>query len=1178
METDEESDDSGSDVGEGTPEIGSPEFTATGLTPPHPQEDEIMDTSPDNPAVTEPPPVDPPHSPPHASVGVFTNELTGETARVVHVQVPSNTSDQTEAMTALIAGHMRAVTPADEVRLRAAEREIAAIAAGVTPEERSALLRAAERELSTAGHIRRIQRGGTGREQLEQLERRERREGREADDEGEGDDDSDDSDSEEENPYWANLKEDTSAPDKRELKAIEEMDEVSALNHEHWEKRVYEPLEDPEYVPGETARIEWSVKGVHGTPEKPNREKIMRSPSVKVGGYYWNIKYFPHGNDGTEQLSIYIECSLRPYEEVEKEEADAKEINDATNSKGSLATSQGANAVGIANQTATGNPPTSIPAHSSDIVDGENALAIPNVLEGETEASLMQILPVTPDEKDTKVEEPWGVAAQISCVIYNPNEPRVNATQKGCHRFYNDNPDWGWTRFHGPWDEIHKRQRFQRQALLRNDTLAFTAYIRTVKDDTKALWFHPPKDKPEWDTVAMTGVRAFECQHQSSAINAALSTWLHLKPIVDLVQNAYVPDPVREANQRMRPAVEELQIILEDDENNTSTDQQISLSQLMSILNHYGSNVDSNMDVVMIWEALRRVLNFEASGGDNMQTDIDLFSEFLLLKQPDPFIVEALPAPKHSSAKVASSYDLLNSSHMRPWQSYDGQPQQSLLRPSVLALELPRQSFSKESRKWKKLTNRLKLDETVHYNGAEYSLYGMIVHSGDLESKEYYSVIRPEGPGSRWLKYASDHSHRKVEVLTTKQAVRAHEGDDDKADGAAAVAYIVLYVISKSLPDILCTPFKCAAKHKEHAKDSQGSAIAVVDAASDPKNSEQEEMPVYIFNSDQFSSYTGRGLCDPWQGQDNEDNIREFRFPPKTTIEEVKKHLTERNAGDIELWPMNTTAPSARAYPGLLPYESHKCDSIDEMGQNSGGCRFWMAPAEPRPLPEADTSLLELQARAAVLPEYQEREALLVTQLSSAEDVLTRSNLQSSSSGTGDTDAEMIEAETMAEEETRPPPAQQTEAHLAAERRNEEIQQQLTSLRQVQQQQIQQQVEALARIQSEQIARIKYTYFLIKIFDAEQTTLRGVASKVVKSDAKISEEVKKLLKIESNESWDIYHERGIEISSRDSVKSHESFDSRCGGADGSIFIAQRRPTSAQYIPSSTSYLGRMTKP
>jgi len=38
----------------------------------------------------------------------------------------------------------------------------------------------------------------------------------------------------------------------------------------------------------------------------------MRSPSVLIDGYYWHIKVYPRGNEGTPLMSVYIECSTSP--------------------------------------------------------------------------------------------------------------------------------------------------------------------------------------------------------------------------------------------------------------------------------------------------------------------------------------------------------------------------------------------------------------------------------------------------------------------------------------------------------------------------------------------------------------------------------------------------------------------------------------------------------------------------------------------------------------------------------------------------------------------------------------------------------------------------------------------------------------------------------------------------
>ena len=476
METDEESEGSErSDLEveeEDTPQA-EPQAEGSGNAPS--TEGEAMDITPDNPASEQ----DTPNN--TATLSVQSNDQSTP-LHLVHVQIPQGTVD----------GALPVETPVEVVGLVDAP----------TPDShaREAAIRAIEQQMAEHANT-----NGTTREERPDPQV-------EAEGEGEGDDDSDDSTDEEEHPYWTNLKEDTSSPDERELKVIEDtIDETNAFDHEYWEKIAYEPLDDPEYVPGEAGRISWTVKGVHGTAEKPNREKIMRSPSVLIGGFYWNIKYYPHGNDGTEQISIYLECSPTPYEENQAKEDKSPATDEPQKLNESNSTSN-------SHDSSNGSPPEASTVPEAMVDDP----SVPDDAK-ETPEIVSQ-----PSHTIPKNEKPWGVAAQISCVIYNPDEPRVNAHQKGCHRFYNDNPDWGWTRFHGPWDEIHKRRRFQRQALLRNDTLAFTAYVRTVVDDTKALWWHPGKDKPEWDRYVFMftffqskmrfGVEAYlECTTQGSS-------------------------------------------------------------------------------------------------------------------------------------------------------------------------------------------------------------------------------------------------------------------------------------------------------------------------------------------------------------------------------------------------------------------------------------------------------------------------------------------------------------------------------------------------------------------------------------------------------------------------------------------------------------------------------------
>ena len=1124
METDEESEESDSGAEADTPDAASSEGATAGVSeateimiPPAAGHDEDMDTSPDNPAANENPP-----TPAHTNIVTTapTNEATGELTalRVVHVQMPPNDIDAAQILNAAIVG-------------------------GTThsPEEREARLLAAERELAALGSMRRAERVRAERN------RHEGRQGREAEDhEDRDDEDSEDSEDEEEAPFWASLKEDTSAPDEHELKMIEDtIDEVTALNHEHWERKAFEPLDDPEYVPGEGHRISWTVVGVHGTPDKPNKAKFMRSPSVLIDGFYWNIKYYPHGNDGTEQLSIYIECSPTPYEtaEAEAKKADTEEKKAATPAP-ALSADQGAIPVIDPEASASDNAPA---PPAEEAAPSVSVNAAPSAHADDMEATPTSVKKLEPEE-----EEPWGIPAQISCVIYNPNEPRVNFSQKGCHRFYNDNPDWGWTRFHGPWDEIHKRQRYQRQALLRNDTLSMTAYIRTFKDDTKALWWHPPKDKAEWDCMTMTGVRSFDCHHQSTALIAAISSWLHLTPIVDLIRNMHVPDPIWEANLRMRPAYEYLQDILDGDTGAAFTEErELDLLPLLKTLNFYGADVDGKMDVVMIWETLRRILNFEASGLNTVaeckSSGNNMFNDVLVLKQPDPFgndtnpsyqpqlrQIEAQESEAHSVQETIDLASHYKEKAFRMWRSFAGEEQNLVQNPAVLQIELHRQRFLKEARKWKKLTHRVELNETVVFNSYEYTLYGMIVHSGDLESKDYYSVIRPEGPGTRWLKYAGDNSHRKVEILTTKKAIYAHEGVGMSADGTAAVAYIALYVRTDRLSSVLCTPFKSKSLPQVVVEKSSGTITAGDGGLSDSKDNEeemQEDMPVYVYGSELFNEHTGRGLCDPWVEQNRGNWVKEFKFPPKTTISEIKKTLIDKAPGHVRLWPMFTMVSGANAYPSLN-FGNNAENSLEEIASQTGGCRFWMFSGGPDSTgatasPPAQPASEEQHARVAA--EAAQRAALLAAiRAEAAVDRII---------ATGD-DTEMAEAANTLQQEG-----------LAAT---------ITHDRQSLQQS-----SGMLSSESSNTTPTRTTYFLVKLFDTESQSLRGMGSHVVKSEAKISEEVKKLLKVDSHESWDLWIEQGLHIRPKDQIKSNATFEGIFGGANGNIIIAQRHLTSAQ---------------
>ena len=604
----------------------------------------------------------------------------------------------------------------------------------------------------------------------------------------------------------------------------------------------------------------------------------------------------------------------------------------------------------------------------------------------------------------------------------------------------------------------------------------------------------------------------------------------------------------------MRPVLEELQDILNEDSDVFSPiDSALSLSNLVRTMNFYGAELDRKTDVVMIWETLRRIINFEFSELRTVEESNglpgDLFGEILLLKQPD-LMDRDCSATKYHGLGGEHNSEILNSEpqsvaetlikasqrpakSFRVWESFAGQLQIPSGNPSILQIELHRQGFDKAARKWKKLTHEIKIEEELEFRGVDYSLYGIIVHSGGLESADYYSVIRPEGPGTRWLKYADETTSKGVTILTRKQAIAAHEGSNTDMDPTAAVAYVVIYARTDIASKMLCTPFRrdeAQASGLDHARE-------VLVAANEMMADTEHDILVYVHGHKIFREYSGRGVFNPWlPDQDGDEfQVHKYKFAASTTLRQVKDCLEERLVAgtvSLELWPLDMR-PSCmpNTYPQFLSFKDHGEDELGDMVHHSGSWRFLMALKTNDPVAAHKFGL----PATSPAPERVER-AQLVPRPSAAMSA-TRAVIEPSSQSSSEErddiedhgDTEMAEASTGAQDASM---AIKSEA-----------------------------------IEPYTLVHPKEIYFFVKKFDAGTQTLRGVDSHFARRDAKISEEAKKLMKVGLSEDWDIYHERHLKIARKDRVGEHETFEYRFGdmGGDGCIFIAQRRPPKEKYV-------------
>ncbi|OJD28110.1 hypothetical protein ACJ73_00480 [Blastomyces percursus] len=742
--------------------------------------------------------------------------------------------------------------------------------------------------------------------------------------------------SEEEHAYWADIEQDTSSPDEEEIKEIESSDDHSALDYDYWEKIFYSELDDPEYTPVEKARLTWKFKGVRGTKEKPNRATIMRSPAAFIGGLYWRIKIFPRGNN-VDSLSVYVESSPTPPEQdKEIPETEFKVFKGPPNAVLSDLVPE----VDITlPASCTKAPATSASASQDD--EKQDPPAESNTQPIPTEEPTSE-QPREPPPSE--VSQDWRVSAQIGVIVYNPNEPRTSYMQSSCHQFNINNVDWGWTTFHGPWKQIHTRQRGQRQALLQNDTLAFDAYIRIIDDPTQSLWWHSSECEPIWDSLSLTGYRPMGASTVEYSFEVAgLVSWLLLAPFREIIQSVDILEHVTTPGVRPRPLCEALQKLLWVLRTPHLPQLSVDTDSVTTTLRNLE---EFSGDVMEFWERFRRSLELELEGTDAVEKLAKIFDGEATDEQSGA--VNCFRGDFNSIIKISA--ETSNNVESAVKQRLSDKPGKWSL-PTLLHVELSRQKFDKVSRQWKFISRRVRLDEeldlsdlVVESQSGKYSLYGFVVYKGERTSAHFYSILRPGGPGSRWLAFENEGDSR-IECLTTKAAIDAHEGSSphDEPDDHRPrhdVAVVVMYVRNDVLPQFLTGKIEPWGIPKTRQYFFESGHLPFPSSPS---------VSVEVYSLGDLS-LVGNNLFDVYDLMETSTStgrVLHFTLPARTTIAELREKLalwqsnedTEVKPQDILLWrigrPKSCFAPTSQLTAIQDLSQSLVCSEMEVL-------RLWM--------------------------------------------------------------------------------------------------------------------------------------------------------------------------------------------------------------------------------------------
>jgi hypothetical protein len=596
-------------------------------------------------------------------------------------------------------------------------------------------------------------------------------------------DDDSTSDSGDEDPLrWYEIHEDRTVPTEEELKYIESNPERSALDGKldhitstskigidkttdsYWKKRAFTALPDPEYKPGAEGVIKWTIDKLNGTKEEPNKELMMLSESVQIGDYNFRMKLYPSGIDpeSSSCMCFYLNCESMSKSEAESTEKPSTKSKSKSKKKSSSKESS----------------PTTEQADEPQ----------PKAEEKET-VQEWQHTPLPLLEPKRLPKRP-SVAAQFVLVMYNPEEPRVHQAEVFAHRFSPGAPDHGSTHFTRPKSDLAMRNPNQRRPLYQNDKLAFIAYVRLIHDETGCLWERTDRNNP-YDSLAITGLQGISTTistpgfgHAGGNLISAISSWMLLMPFRELLyKSSSLHSYTEETMQRPKPMLLALQKILyclRTRPDNVGTGA-FALEDLAEAFEWYALDKQTDKyDTIEVWEIMRTKLEEELVGTEFEGALNRMFG----IKRDRK---TGLPSYKVPVRGMKTMQNAINTTENLVVTNLDA--------PQVLTIELERYLFNDKKRAWQKLSEQLKLDETVMVHQTEYKLFGFVVHKENTQSGSYYPILRPDGPEGKWYMYTDYRDDYKVRCLTRKMALDAHEGTaDSRNNDRASVAYAVTYL------------------------------------------------------------------------------------------------------------------------------------------------------------------------------------------------------------------------------------------------------------------------------------------------------------------------------------------------------------------------------------------------
>lgn len=508
-------------------------------------------------------------------------------------------------------------------------------------------------------------------------------------------------------------------------------------------------------------------------------------------------------------------------------------------------------------------------------------------LKADTEDNAEYLTTPIPLLKRVPIRKHRGVVAQIAVLMYNPSEPRAYIYRDAQHRFCQESYDRGFTRFAERRDII-ERQPGQRQALLRNDQVSLTAYIRIVEDATDSLWEQTSESHP-WDSFTMTGITGLSTTgvwKPGGNLIAAVSSWLLLKPVRQLLYEAQAPAAFKDGYARPKPILLALQRILYGVRRKVRSGPTppVSIDSIHRALRFYNISTDiGGLDPVRILEILRTKLQEELN-------DTSLEKRLGQIFGSQKGKTAGRPGYRIPTKQIESIGDAIDNNLTNVFVENEF--------PYVLQLEMQRQEFDPEEKSWKKLVDKVKLDERISHPKGDYILFGLIVHKGHLHAGEFYSLLRPGGPHSKWLQFLNNNE---VHCITKKQALEYHDSSPPHRleQQLSPVPQIVFYVREDIAAEIFDTtddekwdvPANVKALQDQQLEKLYMDNIDIEKTPEKLPASALSPQRVRVFDSSVFNKRVGPGFVDVFGDHSLSEGVYSMKIWPTWQRKDIQRQL-----------------------------------------------------------------------------------------------------------------------------------------------------------------------------------------------------------------------------------------------------------------------------------------------